>query len=425
MANVIINDTNLTNIANAIREKNGTTDTYKPSEMAEAILAIEAGGGGGYEPTDEELRYELGRFTTQGETNAWVVREYGNRVVFEYNGFHQNGNMSSFIDYPYEVFDANPTIGIKTTGFGFGRLFESARVKKITGSFKLEGERGDNSIYFHGMESMFKSCSYLEEINDNFINPNDIPKFRLYPNSGAQYHSYKEGFAGCSNLKRIPDFYFKLMCRTNNDGEFKINSPTYVYNNLFNCCYSLKEIKDLPVAIGFAYSTTNNITSNMFSQAFRLCSNATKLTFATNNGEPKVAPWTSQVIDLRSSGYDGFGLFGTYSGPSSIITTMKNNIKLDSNGLPTARYEDQFDWHSLVPECAKYGLRQAIETINSLPDTSAAGGNNTIHFTGKQGKFTDYLLGYTDDLTVDTSISNLTEEEIAVAAAKGWTVSLS
>lgn len=46
MANVIINDTNLTNIANAIREKNGSTDTYMPSEMADAIAAIETGGGG-------------------------------------------------------------------------------------------------------------------------------------------------------------------------------------------------------------------------------------------------------------------------------------------------------------------------------------------------------------------------------------------
>ena len=44
MAIVTIDDTNLTNIAGAIREKNGTQDTYKPSEMAAAISAIQAGG---------------------------------------------------------------------------------------------------------------------------------------------------------------------------------------------------------------------------------------------------------------------------------------------------------------------------------------------------------------------------------------------
>lgn len=44
MANYVIQDTTLTNIADAIREKNGSEDTYKPAEMAEAISAIKAGG---------------------------------------------------------------------------------------------------------------------------------------------------------------------------------------------------------------------------------------------------------------------------------------------------------------------------------------------------------------------------------------------
>lgn len=33
----------LTGIANAIREKNGSSDTYTPADMAGAILAIESG----------------------------------------------------------------------------------------------------------------------------------------------------------------------------------------------------------------------------------------------------------------------------------------------------------------------------------------------------------------------------------------------
>ncbi len=46
MANVIINDQHLTAIAEAIRGKNGESTTYMPREMAAAIAAIEAGGGG-------------------------------------------------------------------------------------------------------------------------------------------------------------------------------------------------------------------------------------------------------------------------------------------------------------------------------------------------------------------------------------------
>lgn len=41
---VTVDDTNFKAIADAIRAKNGTTETYKPSEMASAISAISAGG---------------------------------------------------------------------------------------------------------------------------------------------------------------------------------------------------------------------------------------------------------------------------------------------------------------------------------------------------------------------------------------------
>ena len=66
---------------------------------------------------------------------------------------------------------------------------------------------------------------------------------------------------------------------------------------------------------------------------------------------------------------------------------------------------------------SRYNHTSAVNTINSLPDTSAylatAGGTNTIKFKSNAGSATD-----------GGAISNLTEEEIAVATAKGWTVSL-
>ena len=43
MSIVTIDDSYLTAIGNAIRAKNGTTTTYKPSEMAAAISALNVG----------------------------------------------------------------------------------------------------------------------------------------------------------------------------------------------------------------------------------------------------------------------------------------------------------------------------------------------------------------------------------------------
>jgi hypothetical protein len=66
----------------------------------------------------------------------------------------------------------------------------------------------------------------------------------------------------------------------------------------------------------------------------------------------------------------------------------------------------------------RYNHDSAVNTINSLPDTSAylaeKGGTNTIKFRGTLGSKTD-----------GGAINTLTEEEIAVATAKGWTVTLS
>ena len=45
MSIVLTDDTYYQDIANAIRNKNGTTTQYKPSEMAAAINAISIGGG--------------------------------------------------------------------------------------------------------------------------------------------------------------------------------------------------------------------------------------------------------------------------------------------------------------------------------------------------------------------------------------------
>lgn len=47
MAKYVIEDTTLTGIADAIRGKNGSTDTYKPEDMPSAIGAIETGSSTG------------------------------------------------------------------------------------------------------------------------------------------------------------------------------------------------------------------------------------------------------------------------------------------------------------------------------------------------------------------------------------------
>lgn len=56
---IAIDNSHLTDIANAIRSKNGSADTYKPREMAEAIAAIPTGGSGGTAQKIEMVGYVI------------------------------------------------------------------------------------------------------------------------------------------------------------------------------------------------------------------------------------------------------------------------------------------------------------------------------------------------------------------------------
>lgn len=101
MANVVIDNTNLTNIATAIREKNGTQNTYKPSEMAAAIQAISAGSAfNGYDSSnyDITLLSDLSRQNVNGNYVMWptwsdyitdfddveILIYFGNRTTYFY-----------------------------------------------------------------------------------------------------------------------------------------------------------------------------------------------------------------------------------------------------------------------------------------------------------------------------------------------------
>ena len=76
MAEVLVQDSSLQDIADAIREKNGTETTYKPSEMGDAVRGISGGGGGGVPPEALVLTGNCSyRFANGGWD--WFLNEYG------------------------------------------------------------------------------------------------------------------------------------------------------------------------------------------------------------------------------------------------------------------------------------------------------------------------------------------------------------
>ena len=106
MSIVTIDDSYLTAIGNAIRAKNGATTTYKPSEMAAAINAIETGDSGillsaywndtitGALSDDTIIKIPYSAFTSYSSTGG-VKREitsvsFSNVLTVESNAFYSN-----------------------------------------------------------------------------------------------------------------------------------------------------------------------------------------------------------------------------------------------------------------------------------------------------------------------------------------------
>lgn len=224
----------------------------------------------------------------------------------------------------------------------------------------------------------------------------------------SRIHTEKYGatdymFYNCKSLRRIPQAILENMyCATNS----AYSGPYY---NSYYGCISLDEIKGLAVP-------PITYTSNMFVGTAVHCCRLKDFTFVTNeDGTPKTANWKSQVITLTA----GLGYAtGNSAYSKEAILNANNTITADKEVTDDATYQalkDDPDWFTSNIAYSRYNHDSAVNTINSLPDTSAylatAGGTNTIQFYTNTGELTD-----------GGAISKLTEEEIAVAAAKGWTV---
>lgn len=237
----------------------------------------------------------------------------------------------------------------------------------------------------------------LNYLFNGLTNIREIPE-DLFVNSNTNFGTSSKlqaTFRNCYSLRKIPQFMYEWM----KEG---IRATSSCYDNIFSCCYALDEIVGLAVA-----QTT--LTSSGFNSAFDNCYRLSRITFEPN----KTANWRVQVIDLSKCGYT------TVSTERTKITGYNSGITADKEVNAKADYErlkNDPDLFATNVNYSRYNHDSAVETINSLPDCNAYvsqyGSPNTIKFTGKAGSGTD-----------GGAINTLTEEEIAVATSRGWTVS--
>lgn len=339
-------------------------------------------GGGGDAPTAEELTLTNNcQYAFASPAWEWFLNKYGNSITT--NQISRSAYMfyNSFVSViPFTIDCNNIELRINTSE----RMFSGAKklqvAPNITGSIR-------------GLWQMFQGCENLHSIPEW----NNIDFSWQHTDRGAA-----DGiFDGCNKLRSIPTNFLKQVY---NEAPQYYNS---CYNTMFSDCYYLDEIVGIPVS-PVAYTT------DCFYNTFYNCKRVKNIIFDTDNGNAKTANWKGQTINLSMNG--GVG----YSGGYSLDTVGDDDgYRLtEATQITSLNYDtlkDNPDSWAVTKEYSRYNHDSAVATINSLPDTSAYlaenGGTNTIKFTGESGKLTD-----------GGAINTLTEEEIAVAAAKGWVV---
>ena len=297
-------------------------------------------------------------------------------------------------------------INVSADGFAgnFSYMFQSANKLKeiplIKGDLKVPTSNYSNNP---AMTSMFDGCHNLRHIPYDYF---DNFGGEAFWTAAKAFNAYRQTmFKDCYSLRNLPNLSnLETVCAAS------YNYSSLLYYQMCSMCSVLDEIRDLPVLN--LEKTTNNCFVSTFDTTRRLKA----LTFKTNeDGSPIVAKMQKQTIDLSSKvGY----VDSTWD--HSMITSNNSGITEDKCMKDDATYQalkDDPDCYALHMDYGRYNHDSAVETINSLPDTSAfvaeKGSTNTIKFKGAAGAKTD-----------GGAINTLTEEEIAVATAKGWTVSL-
>ena len=384
MAKVFIEETTLTAIGDAIRGKEGSSELVPVNDMATRISAISGGGGGGDLP--EELFVISGDCTYKFAYGSWnsFLGYFGDKLTTKdiTNCMYMFAQNKTLTHIP---FDLNIKINTSCTCEHFCQYCE-----------KLEEAPKIYNIKIGNINQMFANCRSIRQFPDDYGKDWD---WSYHTSATSGYIGNKTGlFQGCYSLRKLP---YNLLDKSN-----PLATINYSYfNQMAQYCYALDEIVNLPIPYNATW------TSNSFSQTFAECGRVSHVTFATPDGQPYVKSWKSQTIDLSNRcGYVPY---------ESYLSNYNSGITLAKQVKDAATYEalkNDPDWFTLSEQYSRYNHDSAVETINSLPDTSAylatAGGTNTIKFKGAAGSATD-----------GGAINTLTEEEIAVAAAKGWTVS--
>ena len=384
MANVLVEETSLSNIASAIRVKNGSTAVYKPGEMAAAITNLPTGGSSGDTETitfSTDISY---LFASDGGSALYEAVKNKN-LVFTNIRYGRGVFYNMSTNDTITPFTIHLLQGMYNTSgnVDFRFFYEgSSVISNIVIDPPIEGASGEEFQNFFAK-------SRLKNIDLSCIDTN----YPIFGQNGAMSLFSESGYLRSINFTNSPQRYFG-------------GSNSTQYQSTFYHCFDLDSLEDL-------YTTRQ---TNFFN-AFDNCSHLAKLTFKTVSTSNAKNPYYSSDIDLSTVGYytnvsEGYiKNSALHYGNNPLIAkslVRENAAKEITNATTYAKLKNDPDAWTTNVAYSRYNKTSAKETLTSLP---YIGETHTIKFNGEAGSATN-----------GGAIKNLTSSEIAIATAKKWTV---
>ena len=332
----------------------------------------------------------------------WFVKLYGDKLTTKdiagANYMFQNSTIES-IPFDINLYTSSTTLP------GTQKIFHGcSQLKELPKVIPLKKLPTPTSKYnFMNVEQMFYCCKNIKEVPEDYFDSmlEDADSYWA-AREALKVDGKTSSFYGCQSLRRVSPRLYKPYMGYGTAYYYSL------YNNLHYMNSILEEIVDLPVEPG-------PYTSNCFNGIVSNCHRLKKFTFETNeDGTPKTANWKGQTLYMGGTTNDVVG-YAYNTAHKNNILNFNSGITADKEVKDNATYaalKNDPDWFATSESYSRYDKLSALETIATLPDCSASGGTNTIRFRGVSGGKTD-----------GGAINTMTEAEIAVAAAKGWTVS--
>ena len=412
MAKVIVEDTNLKRIADAIRSKNNETEEYTPYNMADKISELET--------TD--------------------INEY-----FKTSGFKATGSSSTLIMQSVQKIPSSLDLeGLTSLSYGFAYYkgtelpqIDTSNITSMSTAFtscvNIKTIPLLNTSKVTNMQDMFTGCTALESIplidTHNVTTMENMFKgctnLKLVPLlNTSKVTNMSSMFSNCSELEEIPLFdtsnvttMYSMFYNYGKNTKFKTvplfnTSKVTTMAHMFNGC----DIESVPLF------DTSSVTT--FQYTFTGCDKLTTIPQWDTSSAKSMYGMFSNCSSLEtvplldcSKVTEITNIFErSYSMPQLVLANLGGFKDL---GKAYTQKSKNYSSYSLKLSFSGLITHDSLmNVINNLYDL-----NITYGVYDEEGNPGDGVL-YTQQLILGTTnLAKLTEEEIAIATNKGWTVS--